>query len=314
MGMPISLALRGREADDAPRPRRPGPRRWRTLREADRVFSTYRADSAISSLGRGEITLAECPLRSPEVLALGGARRAGLGRRVRRRHLGGAEADLDPSGVVKGWAARARRGAPAQPGRAPTSASPRAATSSAERRPRGPPWRIGIEHPHDPTRLVAVVPVRHRGRRHLRHRPPRRPPRRRSAPAAPPTGGRLGHRHLSVPDLRPTSRPPPPSPSARTPCAGSAAAATPRSWCTPTAPRPSSSHPRTDAVIHPRPPGDVGAARTAHCRHARPVFDARRAIRRLPVATACARRWRWMPPYASAAGRYFLAPWSRRCS
>lgn len=26
--------------------------------------------------------------------------------------------------------------------------------------PSAPPWRIGIEHPTDPTRLVAVVPVR----------------------------------------------------------------------------------------------------------------------------------------------------------
>ena len=44
MGMPISLALRGRHADERLRPRRLG-RRLAVLRDADRVFSTYRADS-----------------------------------------------------------------------------------------------------------------------------------------------------------------------------------------------------------------------------------------------------------------------------
>ena len=100
MGMPISLALRGRHTDDTP-----AVTAWTAalaeLRQADRVFSTYRADSAISRLGRGEITLADCPPEVAEVLALGEAaeRDSGGAFAVRR---GGV---LDPSGVVKGWAA-----------------------------------------------------------------------------------------------------------------------------------------------------------------------------------------------------------------
>ena len=100
MGMPISLALRGRHTDDTP-----AVTAWTAalaeLRRADRVFSTYRADSAISRLGRGEITLADCPPQVAEVLALGEAaeRDSGGAFAVRR---GGV---LDPSGVVKGWAA-----------------------------------------------------------------------------------------------------------------------------------------------------------------------------------------------------------------
>ena len=49
MGMPISLALRGRHAGDAR-----GDAAWAAalavLREADRVFSTYRADSVRATL------------------------------------------------------------------------------------------------------------------------------------------------------------------------------------------------------------------------------------------------------------------------
>ena len=56
MGLPVSLALRGRHADDAV-----ADDAWAAvvadLREVDRVFSTYRADSVISRLRRGEIAV-----------------------------------------------------------------------------------------------------------------------------------------------------------------------------------------------------------------------------------------------------------------
>jgi FAD:protein FMN transferase len=158
MGMPISLALRGRHADD---PR--GAAAWaaalRVLREADRVFSTYRAESVISLLGRGEITLADCAPEDAahvrEVLALGGAAERDSGGAFAVRRCG----VLDPSGVVKGWAAE----------RAATYLSDLSATdfclsaggdiTCRRLDPAGPPWRIGVEDPHDPRRLVAVVPV-----------------------------------------------------------------------------------------------------------------------------------------------------------
>jgi thiamine biosynthesis lipoprotein len=41
------------------------------LREVDAVFSTYRPDSFVSRLGRGEIALEACPPEMAEVLALG---------------------------------------------------------------------------------------------------------------------------------------------------------------------------------------------------------------------------------------------------
>ena len=59
MGMPVSVALRGRHADTAA-----GEEAWQAvieeLREVDRVFSTYRPDSVISRLDRA---------RSPSISA-----------------------------------------------------------------------------------------------------------------------------------------------------------------------------------------------------------------------------------------------------
>ncbi len=155
MGMPISVALRGRHADDGR-----GAAAWAAalavLREADRVFSTYRPESAVSRLNRGELDLAECPPAMAEVLALGEAA---------RRDSGGAfdvcrGGVLDPSGVVKGWAAeRASTRLAALPD-TDYCLSAGGDITCRTLDPDAPPWRIGIEDPHDPTRLVAVVPVR----------------------------------------------------------------------------------------------------------------------------------------------------------
>ena len=159
MGIPVSLALRGRHADDDA-----GRAAWAAvmaeLAEVDRVFSTYRTDSVVSRLGRGEVELDDCPAEVGEVLAL--ARRA-------EQESGGAfsvrlpdPADptrtrLDPSGVVKGWAAdhAARHLAALEDTDFCLSTGGDVVCRSA-----GEPWRIGVEDPHDPSRVIAVVPLR----------------------------------------------------------------------------------------------------------------------------------------------------------
>jgi len=155
MGMPISLALRGRHTcDDLARSA------WAAvmdqLREADRVFSTYRPDSFISRLGRGEIGVGQCPPEVAEVLALGERAEHESGGAFRITRPGQV---LDPSGVVKGWAAeRAARHLRALPA---TDFCLSAGGDLVCRTldPAAEPWRIGIEHPHDPRRLIATVPV-----------------------------------------------------------------------------------------------------------------------------------------------------------
>jgi thiamine biosynthesis lipoprotein len=67
---------------------------------------------------------------------------------------------LDPSGIVKGWAVD--RAATYLRGLEDTdfclSAGGDMVCSTS--RPGSPDWRIGIEDPRDPTRVLAVVPVR----------------------------------------------------------------------------------------------------------------------------------------------------------
>jgi len=155
MGMPISLALRGRHTDDAAA-RGAWAEALAALRDVDRVFSTYRADSFVSRLAREEITVEDCPPEVAEVLALGEAARVqSQGAFDVRR--GGV---LDPSGVVKGWAVERAAG----PLRAlPDTDVCLSAGGDLVCRVAGldsPDWRIGIEDPHDPTRVIAVVPVR----------------------------------------------------------------------------------------------------------------------------------------------------------
>jgi thiamine biosynthesis lipoprotein len=153
MGMPISLALRGRHAGDAC-----GDAAWAAalavLRTADRTFSTYRADSVISRINRGEP--ADIPPEVAEVLAIGAAaERASDGAFALLR--GGL---LDPSGVVKGWAAERAAAALAALPDTDFCLSAGGDITCRTGDPNTAPWRIGIEDPHDPTRLVAVVPLR----------------------------------------------------------------------------------------------------------------------------------------------------------
>jgi thiamine biosynthesis lipoprotein len=159
MGMPISLALSGRHTDDAA-----ATAAWfgvmEVLREVDRVFSTYRPDSTVSRLGRGEIGLDECEPEVGEVLALAAAaeRQSGGAFSIRLPGPDGVPV-LDPSGVVKGWAVE--RAAAALRDLEDTDFCLSAGGDMTCRTldPHGIPWRIGVEDPRDARRVLAVVPV-----------------------------------------------------------------------------------------------------------------------------------------------------------
>lgn len=99
MGMPISLALRGRHADSSA-----SLDAWQAvldeLREVDAVFSTYRDDSDISRIRRGELTPADADPTVAVVLELCvRAQSATRGAFTAMPH-----GRLDPTGLVKGWA------------------------------------------------------------------------------------------------------------------------------------------------------------------------------------------------------------------
>jgi thiamine biosynthesis lipoprotein len=159
MNMPISLALRGRHTND-----QAARSAWSAvmaeLHEVDRVFSTYRADTYISRLARGEITVPECPPEVAEVLDLGDrAEQESAGAFSVWRPGPDGEFGFDPTGVVKGWAVE-RAAAPLRDLpetdfclSAGGDMTCQTVTQAAE------PWRIGVEDPTDPTRIVAVIPI-----------------------------------------------------------------------------------------------------------------------------------------------------------
>ena len=160
MGMPISLALRGRHARDT-RAEDAWQATLAELRWVDAVFSTWRADSEVSRLGRGEVTLEQCDPAVAEVMRLGDDARASSGGAF-DVWLPGADGvrRLDPSGVVKGWAVE-RAVAPLlalEDTDVCLSAGGDMVCHVAE--PDAEPWTVGIEDPLDPTLLVARVPVR----------------------------------------------------------------------------------------------------------------------------------------------------------
>ncbi len=160
MGMPISVALRGRHADS-----RAGGYAWRDvveeLRHVDEVFSTYRADSVISRLDRGELAEPDCPPEVSEVLALArAAEEQSLGAFAARRPGPDGRRRLDPSGVVKGWAVDRAAGLLADLDDTDFCLAAGGDLVCRTSDPDRPGWRIGIEDPHDPSTLIATVGVR----------------------------------------------------------------------------------------------------------------------------------------------------------
>lgn len=157
MGMPISLALRGRHARG-----RHADAAWSrvldVLHDVDRVFSTYREDSVVAAIRRGELAVADAPEQVQEVLEIAGhAARATDGAFSVWLPSPDGTTVLDPSAVVKGWAVD--RSAQALRDLHDTDFCLSAGGDMVCRAAHGPPWRIGIEDPFEPSRMLATVPV-----------------------------------------------------------------------------------------------------------------------------------------------------------
>jgi thiamine biosynthesis lipoprotein len=148
MGMPIEIELCDEQLSEAA-----VADAFDVLRAADERFSTYRADSEISRLARGEIALSECHPDVDEVLS----RCARLRDETEGYFSVRAGGRLDPSGLVKGWAVG--RAADALAG---AGARNFAINAGGDVIARGRPapddvWRIGIRHPIEHHRVAAVV-------------------------------------------------------------------------------------------------------------------------------------------------------------
>ncbi len=129
------------------------------LRAVEALFSTYRPDSEISRLGRGELAEAACSPEVRQVLALGDdlLRTSDGYLDVRGHRLDGHP---DPTAIVKGWAVEEAAWMIAEAGarrfaiNAGGDIVVRGGVGAAE------PWRVGIRHPREPDRVAAVVLLR----------------------------------------------------------------------------------------------------------------------------------------------------------
>ena len=123
------------------------------LRQVDKTFSTYRPESVVSRLDRGEITLAGCPPEVAEVLRLCDAvSRVSHGYFTSRP--GGR---LDPSAIVKGWAIERAARILTRAGAVNHCVNGGGDVQLTGSAAPGSPWRVGIAHPLRPGKLAAVV-------------------------------------------------------------------------------------------------------------------------------------------------------------
>jgi thiamine biosynthesis lipoprotein len=124
------------------------------LQRADEVFSTWKVNSPISRMRRGEITPDEAPSEVAEVLE----------RCVRAREISNGWFDpwampggVDPTGYVKGWAAQRALGALVSTGISGAIVNAAGDIASFGGMEHAQPFRIGIVDPFTPGRLACVV-------------------------------------------------------------------------------------------------------------------------------------------------------------
>ena len=133
------------------------------LHRVDDVFSTYRHNSQVSRLGRGEIGLADCDDDVAEVLELC----AQVGHETDGYFSSNYRGGLDPTGLVKGWAIQRASELLASAGSAHHLVNGGGDVQCAGGRPGtapgvgpAPPWRVGIADPLRRGRLAIVVEAR----------------------------------------------------------------------------------------------------------------------------------------------------------
>jgi thiamine biosynthesis lipoprotein len=155
MGTVVSFDVRIGELDVVTA-RRALCRACATLHRADTVFSLWKTDSALRRLRRGEITVDQCP---PEVADV-------LRRCLDARRLSGGWFDpwalpggVDPTGLVKGWAAEQALTDLRTAGVAAAMVNAGGDVVVCGRPQPDRSWRVGIRDPFDRLGCLGVVPA-----------------------------------------------------------------------------------------------------------------------------------------------------------
>jgi FAD:protein FMN transferase len=156
MGTAISIATWSQEGPEQPaRSARGLVDAFAELRRADELFSPFKPSSQISLLRQGATSLERCDPDVREVLALC----------EQLRHVTGGYFDayaagpdqLDPCGLVKGWAAQRASDVLVEAG-VPTHYVSAGGDVCLRGQPHGDRlWRVGIADPHRPGELLATI-------------------------------------------------------------------------------------------------------------------------------------------------------------
>lgn len=128
--------------------------------QVDRRFSTYRTDSEISAINRGDIPVKDWSGEMMEVLA--------IAERTRNETSGffdihKADGSLDPSGIVKGWAIRNAAEIVRRAGVCDFFIEAGGDIQSSGRNASGRNWSVGIRNPFNTNEIVKIIFPRGRG-------------------------------------------------------------------------------------------------------------------------------------------------------
>lgn len=149
MGMPITV-----EVLDAGVSHEALERVYAYFAQVDRTFSTYKEDSEISRLNRGELSEEQCSAAMRTILALSEQTRQETRGYFDIRRGDGTR---DPSGIVKGWAIRNAARRLADAGWRNFYVDAGGDVQVCGTREDGGPWRVGIRNPFNRYENVKVL-------------------------------------------------------------------------------------------------------------------------------------------------------------
>lgn len=126
----------------------------------DRRFSTYRTDSEISTINRGDIPIRDWSGEMTEVLALAEQTKTDTDGYFDVRRPDGS---LDPSGIVKGWAINNAAGIVRVAGISHFFIEVGGDIQTSGKNASGKDWSVGIRNPFKADEIIKVIYPRGRG-------------------------------------------------------------------------------------------------------------------------------------------------------
>ncbi|WP_246686854.1 FAD:protein FMN transferase [Mesorhizobium sp. B2-4-19] len=154
MGMPVTVDIAGASAatlvDTV----------FDYFEHIDRRFSTYRTDSEISAINRGDLPIRDWSAEMTEVMALAAQTKDQTDGYFDIRKPDGS---LDPSGIVKGWAIRNAAGIVRRAGVGDFFIEAGGDIQSCGRNASGLDWSVGIRNPFNAEEIIKIVYPRGHG-------------------------------------------------------------------------------------------------------------------------------------------------------